>query len=174
MVQALQYLGFKMKKNIFLQKLIFTLTSGSLLFYLISFDSKGQPVLPGTETEQCRIDLQTVRSGKPVSLKKYERITHLNVLKTSAVEQRILTHYIHLTGITLIKDGQSNPMRLTTYRMESPGRQALGYKVIVDSENQKEDVVTYYINKKGEILFWYWDSYQPIQEWTCEAERQNN
>ena len=156
-----------MKKNIFIQKLIFTLTSGSLLFYLISFDSNGHLVTHGVETEQCRIDLQKVRSGRPVILKQKHQVTPLNVLALSEVEQRLLTHYIHLTGITLIKDGLGNPMRLTTYKMESSRRRNLGYKIVIDTENEKEDVLTYYTNKDGDILFWYWDSYQPIQEWTC-------
>lgn len=160
-----------MKKSLFLQKIIFTLTSGSLLFYLISFDSSGQPVQQGSETEQCKISLQKVRSGRPVVLKKQQRVTPMNVLKLSEAEQRLVTHYIHLTGITLLKDGTSNPFRLTSYKMESPGRQTLGYKVVLDAENEKEDIVTYYINKTGEILFWYWDSYQPIQEWTCESQK---
>lgn len=159
-----------MKKNMFLQKLIFTLTSGSLLFYLISFDSSGQPILHGNETEQCRLDLQKVRAGRPIVLKKQQRITHLNVLKLASAEQRLLTHYIHLTGITLLKDGEQNPMRLTSYKMESSMRQVLGYKVVIDSDNAKDDIVTYYVNKKGEILFWFWNSYQPIQEWTCESD----
>lgn len=159
-----------MKKNIFLQKLIFTLTSGSLLFYLISFDSVGQQVIRGSETESCKANLQTIRSGRPVALKKQQRVTHLNVLKLSSAEQRLLTHYIHLTGITLLKDGEMNPMRLTSYKMESSAHQVLGYKVVIDSENAKEDIVTYYVNKNGEILFWYWDSFQPIQEWTCEND----
>lgn len=156
-----------MKKNIFIQKLIFTLTSGSLLFYLISFDSNGHPITHGVETEQCRVDLQKVRSGKPVILRQKFQVTPMNVLALSAVEQRLLTHYIHLTGITLIKEGHTNPMRLMTYKMESPRRRNLGYKVVIDAENEKEDVLTYYTNKDGEILFWYWDSYQPVQEWTC-------
>jgi hypothetical protein len=156
-----------MKKNIFIQKLIFTLTSGSLLFYLISFDSNGHPITHGIETEQCRIDLQKVRSGKPLIMRQKFQVTHLNVLKLATVEQRLLTHYIHLTGITLVKDGRANPMRLTTYKMESPSRRNLGYKVVIDTENEKEDVLTYYTSKEGDILFWYWDSYQPVQEWTC-------
>lgn len=166
----LEILGYEeMKKNLLLQKLIFTLTSGSLLFYLVSFDSNGKPFTQGDDTEMCRSALQTVRSGRPVALRKDQKITHMNVLKLSSAEQRIVTHYIHLTGITLIKNSESNPFRLTTYKMETPSRQILGYKVIIDSENEKDDVLTYYVSRHGEILFWYWDSYQPIQEWTCES-----
>lgn len=163
--------GEGMKKNLWLQKIIFTLTSGSLLFYLVSFDSSGQPIQQGSESEQCKISLQKIRSGRPLALKKQQRVMPQNVLKLSAAEQRLISHYIHLTGITLVKEGAPNPFRVSSYKMESPNRQTLGYKVVLDAENEKEDIVTYYMSEKGEILFWYWDSYQPIQEWTCETQR---
>ncbi len=156
-----------MKKNIFLQKLIFTLTSGSLLFYLVSFDSNGHSMSSVAEVEQCRVDLQRVRSGRPVVLKQQFQVVPRNVLKLAPVEQRLLTHYMHLTGINLVRDGNPNPIRITSYKMESANKRNMGFKVVIDAENEKEDILTYYTNKGGDILFWYWDSFQPLQEWTC-------
>lgn len=167
--RTLKATGCALKKSVIWQKLIFLLSAGSLLFYLVTFDSESKNSMLTGQADQCHKGLHRIRSGKPIALKKQLKVTPKNVLTLTQSEQRLLTHYIHLTGITLVKHGNSNPMLMTSYKMEGSARQVVGYKVVIDAENERDDVLTYYINPKGSLLFWAWDSYQPVQEWTCEG-----
>lgn len=157
-----------METNIFVKRLIFTLTTGSLLFYLVSFHSVGQTKKQDYEIRECRIELLKIRSGKPVALRFQEEVTSDNVLQVSPAEQRMITRYIKASGQSLKKEGLDNPFLLTTYRMESPAHKLLGYKVVVDTIHEEKDVMTFYLTKKNRLLFWYLDSESPQQDWSCQ------
>ena len=121
------------------------------------------------QLRQCKVDLLKVRSGRPIPLKYQYEVTPNTVLSLSGLEQRLVTQYIKKTNHTLIKDGIENPFLITTYRMESPSRKLLGYKVVVDTVMEDEDVMTFYITKKEKMLFWHLEAVSPQQAWICQT-----
>lgn len=157
-----------METNTFIKRLIFTLTTGSLLFYLVSFHSIGQTKREGEQTRQCRNELLNVRSGRPVALRYQHQVTTENVLNLSRVEQRMITQYIKESGQNIVEEGIDNPFLITTYRMESPTRKVLGYKIVVDTIQNEEDIMTFYLTKKQKMLFWYLETANPSQKWACQ------
>ncbi len=157
-----------METNVFLKKLIFALTTGSILMYLLSFHSVGQTKLAAKNRQQCQTELIKVRSGKPVALKYQYEVFHTNVLSLSPLEQRMITQYMKETKFSLINDGMENPFFITTYRMESPTKALIGYKIVVDTITEDKDVMTFYLTKKQQMLFWYFDSAAPKQDWKCQ------
>lgn len=157
-----------METSAFLKRLIFSLTTGTILFYLVSFHSVGQTKKDSTEIKECRVELLKVRSGKPVALRYQEMITSENVLQLSQVEQSLISRYIKRSEISLIEKGVDNPFLITTYRMESPARKSLGFKVVIDSLNAEDDVMTFYLTKKNKILFWYLEGKTPQKNWLCQ------
>ncbi len=157
-----------METSIFFKKLIFGLTTGSILFYLVSFSSVGKTNQKGLVKQQCKIELIKVRSGQPVALKYQYEVVPSNVLSLSELEQKMITQYMKQTNNSLIKDGIENPFFITTYRMESPTRNLLGYKIVVDAVTDEKDVMTFYLSKRKKILFWYLDAAAPQQEWKCQ------
>jgi hypothetical protein len=156
-----------METNVFFKKLIFGLTTGSILVYFVSFHSVGQTRQEAIEREKCQTELLKVRSGRPIPLKFQYEVVPSNVLSLTELEQKMITQYIKQTNHTLIKNGIENPFFITTYRMESPTRKLLGYKIVVDTVIEDKDVATYYLSKKKKMLFWYLDTEKPKKEWTC-------
>lgn len=156
-----------METNIFLKKLIFALTTGSILVYLVSFHSVGKTKQEAFERRQCQVELIKVRSGKPVPLKYQFQVIPSTVLSLSELEQKMVTQYMKQTNHSLIKDGMENPFFITTYRMEGPTRGLLGYKIVVDTVTEDHDEMTFYLTKKQKMLFWYLDASTPKQEWKC-------
>ena len=158
-----------METSAFVKRLIFSLTTGSILFYLVSFHSVGQTKRQDSEIHECRVQLLKVRSGKPVALRYQQTLTTDNVLQLTPKEQDLVSRYIKRSGISLIENGQDNPFLITTYRMESPARKMLGYKVVIDSLNQENDIMTFYLSKNNKILFWYLETQEPQQRWQCQT-----
>jgi len=156
-----------METSVFFKKLIFALTTGSILVYLVSFRSIGQTQQEDIIRRQCQTELLKVRSGRPIPLKYQYEVVPSNVLSLTDFEQKLVTQYIKKTNNSLMKDGIENPFLVTTYRMESPSRNLLGYKVVVDTVTEDKDVMTFYLTKKKQMLFWYLDSATPQQEWKC-------
>lgn len=157
-----------METNAFFKRLIFALTTGSLFFYLVSFHSVGQTRREDQEIRRCRTELLKVRSGRPIALRYQEPVTVENVLQLSPTEQRMITNYIKQSKNTLVVEGFDNPFLLTTYQMVSPTRKPLGYKIVVDSLHKEDDVMTFYLTKSKKMLFWYLESGNPTQKWTCQ------
>ena len=158
-----------METSIFLKKLIFGLTTGSILVYLISFHSVGQTKHDLQDRRQCQVDLIKVRSGKPIALKYQYEVLPSNVLSLSDIEQKMITQYMKQTKQSLIRDGIENPFMITTYRMESPARSLLGYKIVVDTVTEENDEMTFYLTKQKKMLFWYLDAQNPQQQWNCKG-----
>lgn len=157
-----------METSVFFKKLIFGLTTGSILFYLVSFHSVGKTRQENLDRKVCQAELVKVRSGRPVALKYQYEVLPSNVLSLSDIEQRMLTQYIKLTSHSLIHDGVENPFLLTSYRMEGSSRNLLGYKIVVDTVTEDHDVMTFYLSKKQKLLFWYLNSENPQQKWNCD------
>lgn len=158
-----------METSVFLKKLIFSLTTGSILVYLISFHSVGQTKHDLQDRRQCQAELIKVRSGRPIALKYQYEVVPSNVLSLSDLEQKMITHYMKQTKHSLIREGIENPFLLTTYRMESPARSLLGYKIVVDTVTDENDVMTFYLTKQKKMLFWYLDATTPQQDWLCKT-----
>jgi hypothetical protein len=161
-------MGNFMETSVFLKKLIFGLTTGSILFYLVSFHSVGKTRQENLDRKACQTELIKVRSGRPVALKYQYEVVPGNVLSLSELEQRMLTQYMKKTNHSLIVDGVDNPFLITSYRMEGPSRNLLGYKIVVDTLTEDKDVMTFYLSKKQKLLFWYVDSEIPQQKWNCD------
>lgn len=157
-----------METSIFLKRLIFGLTTGSLLFYLVSFHSVGQTKREDAVIRKCRLELLKIRSGRPVALRYQHEVTSDNVLQLSTSEQKMITQYIKTSGHSLVQDGIDNPFLVTTYRMESPTRKLMGYKIVVDSLHEEDDVMTFYLSKNNRVLFWYLEATEPKQNWACQ------
>ena len=119
--------------------------------------------------QECRIGLLKIRSGKPIPMRYQQTLTTENVLQLTAVEQDLVSRYIKRSGISLLQDGVDNPFLITSYRMESPARKTLGYKIVIDSLNEENDVMTFYLSKKNKILFWYLEGKEPQQRWACQT-----
>ena len=83
-----------METSIFLKKLIFGLTTGSILVYLISFHSVGQTKHDLEDRRQCQVELIKVRSGRPVPLKYQFQVVPSNVLSLTELEQKMITQYM--------------------------------------------------------------------------------
>ena len=157
-----------METSAFLKRTIFTLTTGSILCYLISFHSVGQTRVPDKTQMKCRTELLQIRSGRPVALRYQDEVTAEKLGRLTPLEQNLVREYIKKTGHQLIQDGIENPFFLTTYRMESPTRKLLGYKVVVDTILNDDDIMTYYLTQKKQTLFWYLEMNPPEQSWSCE------
>lgn len=160
-----------METSVFIKKLIFALTTGSLLCYLISFHSVGQTKTQAIDGQirKCRTELLKVRSGRPVALRYQHEVTPENVLQLTSMEQKMITQYIKKSGYSLIQEGIESPFLMTTYRMESPTRMLLGYKVVVDTLEYENDIMTFYLSKKQKVMFWYLDKENPEQSWACQS-----
>jgi hypothetical protein len=158
-----------METSDFVKRLIFSLTTGSILFYLVSFHSVGQTKKDSHEVQECRVGLLKIRSGRPVPVRYQHTLTTENVLQLSSLEQDLVSRYIKRSGISLLQEGIDNPFIITSYRMESPARKVLGYKIVIDSINEESDVMTFYLNKKNKILFWYLEGKTPQQKWACQT-----
>ncbi len=158
-----------METSIFLKKLIFGLTTGSILVYLVSFHSVGETKKETSNRRQCQTELIKIRSGQPMPLKYQYEVVPSNVLSLSSLEQKMITQYMKQTKQSLIRDGIENPFFITTYRMETLTRNLLGYKIVVDTLVEENDVMTFYLTKKNKMLFWHLDSEKPKQEWKCQT-----
>lgn len=117
---------------------------------------------------KCRTELLQIRSGRPVALRYQDEVTAEKLGRLTPMEQNLVREYIKKTGHQLIQDGIENPFFLTTYRMESPTRKLLGYKVVVDTILNDDDIMTYYLTQKKQTLFWYLEMNPPEQSWSCE------
>lgn len=158
-----------METSAFVKRLIFSLTTGSILFYLVSFHSVGQTKKQDNEIHECRLQLLKIRAGKPVAIRYQQTLTSENVLQLSPKEQELVSRYIKRSGISLIEQGQDNPFLITSYKMESPARKTLGFKIVIDSLNQENDIMTFYLSKNNKILFWFLESAEKKQNWLCQA-----
>ena len=162
-----------MLSALFIKKIFYFFTTGTLLFYIVSFETAGHASSEDTsraEMIQCQESVRTMNAGKPYTLKARFPITYKNVLRLNLSEQKAVNYYLKETKSSLIKDGESNPLMVTTYKFENKSNQVLGFKVVVSPSSAATDVITYFLDKNSKVLFKHVDGFVPTKSWTCEKE----
>lgn len=162
-----------MLSTLFIKKIFYFFTTGTLLFYIVSFETAGHASneeRSRQEMIQCQENVRRMNSGKPYTLKDKFQITYKNVLRLNLAEQKAVNYYLRETKSSLIREGQSNPLKVTTYKFENRTNQVLGYKVVVDSWAAATEQITYFLDKNYQLLFKHVDSFVPVKSWTCEKE----
>lgn len=108
--------------------------------------------------------------GRPYTQKNKFQITYKNVLRLNLAEQKAVNYYLKEMKTSLIKDGNSNPLKISTYKFENNTNKVLGYKVVLQSWDNSTEEVTYFMDKKFQLLFKHVDSFVPTKTWTCEKD----
>lgn len=162
-----------MLSTLFLKKIFYFFTTGTLLFYIVSFETAGHASNEDQtrkEMIQCQESVRTMNSGKFYTLKDKFQITYKNVLRLNLAEQKAVNYYLKEIKSSLIKDGESNPLQVSTYKFENRVNQVLGYKVVVKSWDETNNEITYFLDKNFQVLFTHIDSIIPVKSWTCEKD----
>lgn len=163
-----------MLSTLFIKKIFYFFTTGTLLFYIVSFETQGQASsgedLARKELIQCQENVRAMNGGYPFTLKSKFQITYKNVLRLSLAEQKAVNSYLKEMKSSLIKDGESNPLKVSAYKFEGKSNQVLGFKVVVQTWAEDMDQVTYFLDKNAQILFKHVDGFIPMKSWTCEKE----
>lgn len=143
------------------------------MFYIVSFETSGHASSEEQsrkELIQCQEAVRKMNSGKPYTLKDKFQITYKNVLRLNLAEQKAVNYYLKETKSSLIKDGESNPLKITTYKFENRINQVMGFKVVVTSWSNATEEITYFLNKNYQVLFKHVDNFVPVKTWTCEKD----
>lgn len=162
-----------MLSTIFIKKLFYFFTTGTLLFYIVSVETAGQASNEEKERQEmisCQENVRKMNSGKPYTLKEKYQVTYKNILRLTVAEQKAINKYLKDAKTTLIIQGQSNPMKVSAYKFESRNNQVLGYKVVVQSWDLSTEEATYFLDKDGNIQFSHIDTLIPTKQWLCEKE----
>lgn len=162
-----------MLSTLFLKKIFYFFTTGTLLFYIVSFETSGRASVEETarkELIQCQENVRKMNAGYPYTLKSKFAITYKNVLRLNPAEQKAVTTYLKEMKTSLIKNGESNPLRVSAYKFEDKINKALGYKVVVQTWDNSTDEVTYFLDKNSQIQFTHTNSIVPAKSWTCEKD----
>lgn len=162
-----------MISTIFIKKLFYFFTTGTLLFYIISFETAGQASneeKARLELISCQENVRKINSGKIFTLKEQYQVSYKNILRLTSAEQRAINRYLKDMKTSLIAQGQSNPMKVSAYKFESKNNSVMGYKVVVQSWNLTTEEGTYFLDKEANILFSHIDTLIPIKQWLCEKE----
>ena len=157
--------------TLFVKKLIFFLSTGTILFYLISFSSVGQ-VLEESQEKKAMFDCQQnvkVMNYSPLrNLRRNFEVTHKNILKLTIAEQRAVSRFLKESQNSLVKYGNPNPVMITTHHYEAKNRRTLGFKIAVYSPEDKSKIATYFVGTEGNILFTHWTGVVATKKWNCE------
>lgn len=156
---------------IFLKKLFYFFTTGTLLFYIVSFETQvnaGDEELARKELISCQENVRKINSGRVYTLKEKYQISYKNVLRQSPVEQKMISAYLKELKTSLIRKGQSNPMKISSYKFETKNNQTLGYKVVVQSWDFSTEEATFFADKEGNLLFLHVNTLIPTKSWVCE------
>lgn len=143
------------------------------MFYIVSFETAGHASSEEQsrkEMIQCQENVRAMNSGKPYTLKDKFPITYKNVLRLNLAEQKAVNNYLKETKTSLIKDGASNPLQVSTYKFENRTNNVLGFKVVIKTANSSTDEITYFIDKNYQVLFKHVDGFVPVKSWTCEKD----
>jgi hypothetical protein len=162
-----------MLSTLFLKKIFYFFTTGTLLFYIVSFETMGNASaddIARKELIQCQDSVRSMNLGRPYTLKNKFQITYKNVLRLNLAEQKAVNYYLKEQKSSLIKDGESNPLQISTYKFENRNNQVLGFKVVIKGWNNTTEEITYFMDKDFRLLFKHVDSFVPTKTWTCEKE----
>ncbi len=158
--------------SLFMKKTIFFLSTGTILFYLVSFSSMGQT--PQDKSSQkdlldCQENVREMNYARLQNLRRSAEVTHKNVLKLTTAEQRALSRFLKESQTGLVKHGNPSPVIITTNMYEAKNRKTLGYKIAIHSPEDKSKVATYFSGVEGNILFSHWSGFMSIKKWNCES-----
>lgn len=162
-----------MLSTIFIKKLFYFFTTGTLLFYIVSVETASQASVEEKqrlELISCQDNVRKMNSGKPYTLKEKYQVTYRNILRLTIAEQKAVNKYLKDLKTSLIAQGQSNPMKVSAYKFESKSNQVLGYKVVVQSWDLSTEEATYFVDKDGNIQYSHIDTLIPTKQWLCEKE----
>lgn len=163
-----------MLSTLFIKKIFYFFTTGTLLFYIVSFETAGQAStadeIARKELILCQENVRAMNSGYPFTLKNKFQITYKNVIRLNPAEQKAVTAYLKEIRSSLVKDGESSPLKVSAYKFEGKSNQVLGYKVVVQTWSETTDQITYFLDKNAQILFKHVDGFVPVKSWTCEKE----
>lgn len=162
-----------MISSIFLKKLFYFFTTGSLLFYIVSIETSGHASSEEKAFQgliSCQENVRKINSGKPYTLKEKYQISVNNILSLTIAEQKAINAYLKEMNTSLVIQGQSNPLRVSAYKFESQTNVSLGYKVVVQSWDLSTEEATYFLDMEGNILFLHIDTFVPTKKWLCETE----
>lgn len=157
--------------TLLVKKLIFFLSTGTILFYLISFSSVGQVIDDSTTRKamlDCQESVKVMNYSSLYNLRRNHEVTHKNILKLTTAEQRAISRFLKESQTSLVKDGKANPVLITAHQYEAKNRKTLGYKIAVYSPQDKSKIATYFIGKEGNILFTHWSGIVETKKWNCE------
>lgn len=144
------------------------------MFYIVSFETSGQASTAEEQSRKelilCQENVRAMNNGYPYTLKSHFQITYKNVLRLNPAEHKAVGAFLKESRSSLIKDGKSNPLKVSAYKFEGKSNQVLGYKVVVQDWAKTVDQVTYFIDKNAQILFKHVDGFVPVKSWTCEKD----
>ena len=160
---------------LFFKKMIFFLTTGTILFYLVSFSSVGH--VPEEDAARkalldCQEKVRVMNYGDLKNLRRDQEINYKNVLLLTKVEQKVVNAFLKENKTSLIKQGTSSPVKVTTNLFESRTSQILGYKTAIYSPEDKTKMATYFTDTEGNILFTHWAGFMASKKWNCGNQMQ--
>ncbi|MBL7544660.1 MAG: hypothetical protein JNL11_12660 [Bdellovibrionaceae bacterium] len=160
-----------MLSTLFLKKIFYFFTTGTLLFYIVSFETSGHAAdeeKVRLEMIQCQENVRAMNAGRIFTLKERFQITFKNIVRLNLAEQKAVSSYLKEMKSSLVKQGTSNPLKVSTYKFHSATNQLLGFKVVVQDWESSMDEVTYFLDQDAQILFKHVDRFVPEKTWTCE------
>lgn len=160
-----------MLSTLFIKKIFYFFTTGTLLFYIVSFETSGHAADEEKirqEMIQCQDSVRAMNAGRTFTLKEKFQINYKNVTRLNLAEQKAVSLYLKEMKSSLIKQGSSNPLRVSAYKFHNSTNQLLGFKVVVQDWEKTMDESTYFLSKDAQVLFKHVDSFVPEKTWTCE------
>ncbi len=158
--------------TLFFKKLIFFFTTGTILFYLVSFSSVGQVVAEPNDRKammDCQENVKLMNYSSMRNLRRNFEVTHKNILKLTTAEQRAISRFLKEAQTSLVKHGQPNPIMITTHHYEARNRKTMGFKIAVYLPNNQGQIATYFVGNEGNILFTHWTGIVETKKWNCES-----
>jgi len=161
-----------MLASLFVKKIIFFLTTGTILFYLISFNSVGQVSAASLERKvrmDCQETVHVMNYADLYTLRKDVEVSSRNILKFTLAEQRAVNQFLKSKKIGLIKHGEAEPVELTTYIYKAKNSKNLGYKIVVHAMGESDKASTFMTGPEGNILFTHTEGLMSSKKWNCET-----
>lgn len=162
-----------MFSSLFIKKLVYFLTTSTILFYLVSFNT-GQDTSasePGAKNLalSCQESVRTMNSGRPTVLRKDMQVNMLNLNRLTTPEQMVLNRYLHDFELSFADGTKPLSYEVSTYIFESSTRRSLGSKVVIHEPGKpQKNLGTYFLSQEGGVLFSHLDGMVPTQKWDCE------
>ncbi len=168
-------LGGYVLAPLFFKKTVFFLTTGTILFYLVSFSSIGHVPEDNASRKallDCQEKVRVMNYGDLKNLRRDQEINYKNVLLLTKAEQKVVNAFLKENKSSLITNGSSSPVKVTTNIFESRTTKILGYKTAIYSPEDKAKIATYFTDTEGNILFTHWAGFMATKKWNCGNQLQ--